>query len=258
LLPFLAIPYTAFCQTAPADVMTNGMPNLAAGVLEQTSIARKALNDNDKAAALDAIKRARLTADQILQKGGQSPVLVPVHTEIETTSTYTPVKHNTGEITTSRMKKETSIRDVQGEVTNANLNVTAAADFLAQAQTAVERDDFAAASSALGSVSSSIVTTRVQGNMPLLKARENLELARARVLEGKFSNAVVPLRAAAEALDQYARDFPGPNAERAEDMRAEIDSYATNIARRHDDAVVYIDSWLDPVNQWYQGKLPKW
>jgi ribosomal protein S20 len=238
-------------------MMTNGLPNLAAGVMEQTAAARKALSAYDKNAALDAIKRARATADEILQKGGPAPVLVPVRVEIETTSTYTPVKHHTGEMTASRMKKDTSIREVQADTTNTNLNVTAAADFLGQAQTAIERDDFAAAQTALNGVSNSIVTTQSQGDMPLLKARDNLQLARARVLEGKYRDAVVPLRSAAEALDEYARAFPGPNAEQAEYMRASIDDYAGKIAHNHDGAITYIDSWLDPINQWYQGKLPK-
>jgi hypothetical protein len=257
LLPGLLIPYAAWCQDTAPDMMTNGLPNLAAGVMDQTAAARKALSAYDKPAALDAIKRARATADQILQRGGPAPVLVPIHTEIETTSTYTPVKHRNGEMTANRMKKDTSIRDVQAQTTTANLNVTAADDFLAQAQTALERDDFAAAQTALNGVSSSIVTTHTDGDMPLLKARDNLQLARARVLEGKYRDAVVPLRSAAEALDQYARAFPGPNAEQAEYMRAQIDEYAGKIAHSHDDAITVIDSWLDPVNQWYQGKLPK-
>jgi hypothetical protein len=87
--------------------------------------------------------------------------------------------------------------------------------------------------------------------MPLLKARENLELARARVLEDQYKDAAAPLRAAAEALADYARQFPGPRADQAESLRKDIDAFAKRVRERPTDTVDRINSWLDPVNTWY-------
>jgi hypothetical protein len=253
-IPFAAAACTVtlWGQDQPKD-----LPNLAAGVLEQTALAQEAISAHDKIAALDHIKMAQMIAADIQKRGGPAPVLVPVRTEVETTSTYTPVKHKDGEMTASRLKKNTSIREVDAEITTSNLNVTVAADRLADAQTAMEHDDFATAGKALSGVTASIVTTRSEGGMPLLMARQNLELARARILDGKYHDAAVPLRSAAEALDQYARQFPGPNAEKAEDMRVQIDAYAAEITHHHEDALMRIESWLDPVDHWYNGTIPK-
>jgi YfdX protein len=253
LIPALVLTGAAWCQ----DTAEPGLPNLAASVLQQTDLARKALDAHDKMTALGYINMASLTAAEIQKRGGPAPVLVPVRTEVEATSTYLPVKHRDGEMTASRMKKDTSIRDVEGETTTSNLNVTAAAGYLADAQTALERDDFAGAQNALTAVSNSIVTTKSVDDMPLLMAKQNLDLARSRVLEGKYRDAVVPLHSAAQALGMYAKQFPGPNAEQAEDMRVDIDAYADTIAHHHEDALLRIDGWLDPVNHWYAGKIPK-
>ena len=216
-------------------------------------LAKQAVSAHDKTAAVDHIKMAQMIVADIQKRGGPAPILVPVRVEIETTSTYTPVKHRNGEMTASRMKKNTSIRDVDADTTTSNLNVTAAADHLAAAQTAMEHDDFVVAGTALSGVTDSIVTTQSEEGMPLLMAKQNLDLARARILEGKYKDAAVPLRSAAEALDHYAQQFPGPNAEKAESMRVEIDAYAAKVAHQHDDALMLIDSWLDPVNRWNSG-----
>ena len=91
--------------------------------------------------------------------------------------------------------------------------------------------------------------------MPLLKVRQNLQLAKARVLEDKYKEAAAPLRAAAEGLAQYQLLFPGPRAETAEAMRQEMETYARNIARDHVRAADKIDDWLQPVQQWYSALL---
>jgi len=225
------------------------LPGLAAGILEQTDMARKAVAARDKGEARDHIRKASLLAGEIQKQSPADarPVMVPVYREIETTTTYRPVKRGKGEMTANRLKKNTSIREVQGEVASAQLNVTAAAERLPAAEAALERDDWATADTVLSDISKSVVTIQAEGDMPLLKARQNLMLARAHVVDGKYKDAAAPLRAAAEALATFDR---GPNAEQAEKMRQQILDFAANIGHDHTHALGRIDSWLDPVNRW--------
>ena len=72
-------------------------------------------------------------------------------------------------MTARRMKKETSIREVDGQTTTTNLDVTAIAAQLADARAALERDDYDSARVALATVSTSVVTTKTEGSMPLAR-----------------------------------------------------------------------------------------
>ena len=232
------------------------LPGLAAGILEQSDLARKAVASNDKQAAADHINQALANARNIKEHSdpAAASIVVPVRTEIETTTTYTPVKRGKGEMTAKRMKRDTSVREVQGTVTHQALNVTAAASQLETAQAALERNDWAAADSALAAVHASVVREQERGDMPLLKTRQNLELARSRVLEDKYNDASAPLRAAAEGLAAFAAQSEGPLAERASSMRSQIEDYARTVRERPSDAVDRINGWLDPVNEWLNGK----
>jgi ABC-type amino acid transport substrate-binding protein len=168
------------------------------------------------------------------------------------------VKHGkSGEMTANRLKKDTSVRDTEGEVTTRKLNVTTAAARLPAAEAAVERGDWPAADVALAEIQTGVVQTTANDEMPLMRARENLELARARILENKYADAVVPLRAAAQALADFQKMYPGPRAEQAEFMRQQIAQYAGMVRHDHSDAADRIKSWLDPINQWYQEAISR-
>jgi hypothetical protein len=143
---------------------------MGAGILQQTRLAQQSLDARDKTAALDHIQSAIVLAAEIQRRStGPGPLLVPVYTEIETTRTYQPVKHHGDVMTARRMKKETSIREVDGQTTTTNLDVTAIAAQLADARAALERDDYDSARVALATVSTSVVTTKTEGSMPLAR-----------------------------------------------------------------------------------------
>ncbi|PWU02202.1 MAG: hypothetical protein C5B51_21340 [Terriglobia bacterium] len=186
---------------------------------------------------------------------------MPISKETERTATYSLVKPGKdGQITTSRIKKHTSIREVTSEVNTTSLNVTSAAGHLRLAQAALEREEWILGDSELAAVPNSVMHQNSEGNMPLLKARENLMLARARVLEDKPGAAEAPLRAAAQALAEFERLSPGPRTVKAEAIRQEIDVYVRHVREDHANAIAQIDLWLDPINEWsrqvYGNVLP--
>jgi hypothetical protein len=232
---------------AMAASAQSDLSNLAAGVLDQTKQAREAVVAHDRDAAVDHVKRAIATVNQIQQNAADAtrPLMVPVYREVETTTTVTPVKHKD-----DALKKNSSIRGVDGETTTARLDVTAAGDRLQAAQAAMESGDWTAADAALGAVESSVAVTRSAGDMPLEMARQNLELAKARVLEGKYRDAVLPLKSAAQALGDYEKKLAGRQASDIEAARQAMLGYSANIGRDHDGAVGRIDSWLVTLRQW--------
>jgi hypothetical protein len=227
------------------------LPGMAAGILDQSKLARQAVASRDRDGAMDHIKQGLSLADEIRRNSPDSPrILVPVYREIDTTTTYTPVKHKDGEMSADRLKQDTSIRGVAGDVTTAKLDVLAAADRLHAAEASVENGDWSGADGALAAVAGSVVVTQSQGNMPLDMARQNLELARARVLDGKYKDAVVPLRSAAQALGDFEKHCTGEQASAVESARQAMLGYAGSISHNHDGAVARIDAWLGSVNQW--------
>jgi hypothetical protein len=239
--------FATFCLNAQRD-----LPGMAAGILDQSKLAQQAVASRDKDGAIDHIKQGLSLADEIRQDSPDAPrpILVPVYREIDTTTTYTPVKHKDGDMSADRLKKDTSIRGVAGDVTTARLDVLAAADHLRAAQGSVEGGDWSGADTALAAVAGSVIVTQTQGEMPLHMVRQNLELARARVVEGKYKDAAVPLRSAAEALGNFEKGCTGQEASSVESARQAMLGYAGSISHNHDGAVGRIDAWLESLNQW--------
>ncbi|MBZ5582576.1 MAG: YfdX family protein [Acidobacteriia bacterium] len=249
--------YYFFAAAAAALTAAWGqdLPGMAVGILQQTEEARQAVVERDRNAALDHVRQASTLAADIEQHApaGANPILVPVYQEVDSTSVYRPVKPGKNEeLNARRLKRDTSVREVEGTTTIARLNVTTAADSLKTARAALERNDWTTADTALASIPDGIVRTAARDGMPLLKARENLTLARDRVLDGNPKAAAAPLRAAAEALADFEKLAPGPRAQDAESMRQKIEACARDIGDRHADAPQEIGAWLESVDHWRQ------
>ena len=97
-------------------------------------------------------------------------------------------------------------------------------------------------------------------NTPLPLAKQSLLLARSRVVERRYSEAISPLLITAEAL-AYAeakeigrRDSFGGAAGY---VRQEILDYTTRIETNHGNALPDIDAWLDQVSQWNEHRNQK-
>jgi hypothetical protein len=228
------------------------LPGMAEGILDQVKLAQQSVASYDKDGVLDRIRLGLSLADEIRQNSPDSarPILVPIYREIDTTTTYTPVKHKDGEMSADRLKRDTSIRGVSGDVTTARLDVTAAAGHLQTAQALVASGDWRGADSALAAVAASVVVTQSQLSMPLDMARQNLQLARARVIDGKYKDAAVPLRSAAQALGDFEKSCAPSQSSAVESARQAILGYANSIAHNRDDATGKIDEWLASLDPW--------
>ena len=237
----LLVAVAAFAAVAQTDTSS-----LAAGVLDQTKQARQAIVGHDREAAISHVRNAIATVSLIQENSPNAsrPLLVPVYRAIETTTTVTPVKKH------DELKRNSSIRGVEGDTTTAQLDVTAAGDHLPAAQAALESGDWAAADSILAGIENSISVSRTSGEMPLRMVRQNLELAKTRVMEGKYHDAELPLKSAAQALGDYEKRVSGPEAANIEAARQAMLGYAARVSHDHDGAADRIDSWLSMVHGW--------
>lgn len=250
--PAIILTVAAAVCGAPA-VSAQGLPGMAAGVLEQAKLARQAITSHDQNAALDHVRQAQtLMAEIHAQTAGQpQPVLIPVQTTTETTTMYTDVKHaKNGEMTANRMKKHTHVSDVEQETSAEEMNVTSAQSNLDAAQAALQRVDWTGADTALAEVTNLVHTSGANASVPLLQARQNLLLARDRISAGDYNAAVAPLREAEHALADFEQQNHGSLGQQAEDMRQNIEGMARHIKRNA--SLFTIDEWLHTVQRWQQ------
>jgi hypothetical protein len=240
----------AAAASAQSNVTNPDLSNLAAGVLQQARMARQVTASRDLDSAIGHVKQAIATVNEIQQRAGDAPrpLMIPVSSQTETSTTVTPV-HKNGDL-----KHNSAVRGVDGETTTTRLNISAAADRLAVAEAALESGDWNAANAALGDVEGSVSATRISGDMPLNMARQNLELAKTRVMEGKYHDAVLPLRSAAQALGDYERRFTGQQAANIELTRQAMLTMEAHITHEHDGAVGQIDAWTEMTRQWPVGQ----
>ncbi len=219
---------------------SSDLPGMAAGVLAQADLARQAVRNRDQSAALDHVRQSQFLAAEIQnQSAGQpEPLLIPVRSDSETTTTYTDVKHD----------KHAHASDVEQQTSADELNVTTAVDYLSAAKSDLQRADWTAADTDLVNVANLVYVTAADEPASLLQAHQNLLLARARLEEQKYRAAVAPLRETEHALSDFEERDRGPLAQQAEDMRQDIEAMAAHIHR--DGSIDKIDDWLHTLERW--------
>jgi hypothetical protein len=240
---------------APLLAQTPDFRAQGALVLEHTKVARQAVANQDTQAALDQIGQALAAANQIkvAQPGAEEPLQVPLSSDFDGVSTMVPAKKR-GSL--DRMKPNSSVSEVQGNYTVTTLNVSSASNHLMAAQAALRNGDSATADSNLAAVQGDVVTRSYNGEMPLVQAKDNLALVMARVQEGKYKDAVLPLKSASRALDRFAHQDPQPrHAKYAEKLSIDMNAYAERIQKDHADAPDRVTGWLDQVNHWFYSGM---
>src|SRR5215469_6424922 len=241
--------FAALCGSSA--LLAQDLPGMAAGVLAQTNAARQAVRRRDQQAALDHVRQGQTLAAQIqsASAGQPQPLLVPVHSTTETTTMYTDVKRdNSGQLSANRMNKRTHVSDVESATSADQLNVTTAQDNLEAAYASIQREDWMGADTDLAAASNLVHTDTSAYPEPLLQAYQNLMLARSRVANQEFKAAVMPMREAEHALSDFEARDRGPLAQRADDMRQDIEAMARHISR--DANINRIDDWLHTLERW--------
>jgi hypothetical protein len=229
---------------------------LGASVLQHTEVAGQALANHDTRTALEEVRQALAATDQInaASPAAEEPLRVPLASDFDAISTMVPAKRHGS---AGRLKHNSSVSEVNGTYTVTALNVSSARAYLLAAQTALRSGDLDAASTDLASVKGDVVTSSFTGAMPLVQAKDNLNLATARVKDGKFKDAILPLKSASRALQSFAHQEPQPrHADLAAKIALDMDAYADRIEKDHQDASGRIAGWLDQVTAWFYSGMP--
>jgi hypothetical protein len=240
-------------------------------MLWQTDRARDAVMSHNRQLAMDHLNKAVADMNQIHTMAPNQAV-IPIYTELEQTSIIAPLmaarhmntnnqntnnqntnNQNTNNQNTTgsadRARSGVAVRDVNGELTMVGVDVNMANGHLQAAQHAVETGDWAAAASALNAVRDGVFLASVSTDLPLLKARENLALARDEAASNNWKDAHTALMSASHALSNYERTG-GAHANDARSLQQQIDSYDQNLAPNHADAVNRIENWWNDTTNW--------
>jgi hypothetical protein len=228
----------------------------AANMLVKTDQARKAIAGNNKAEALRDVDQAMAFADQVPRTAGGQ--MVPIYQELEEVAVVSP-----GAVAqTSRAQGyadrpegapqlEPSVRDVTGQYTSISVDMAGAKAHLAAAKAALQKDNFQQADSALAAVQNGVMLTSIESDLPLVRARQNLVLAKTMAQQGRAADAAPSLKAAADALQEYENTPGVQHASEAEQLRQEINSNLTSITGNSPDAVSKINGWSNQLSAWF-------
>jgi hypothetical protein len=232
------------------------LATLGSSVLQHTDVARQAIAHRDTQAALNHIRQGLAAADQIksASKSADEPLRVPIASDFDAVSTIVPAKRHGS---ADRLQHNASVSEVKGNFSATVLNVSSARNHLLAAQTALNNGDLDAADLDLAAVHGDVVSNSFSGDLPLVQAKENLGIALTRVRDGKYKDAMLPLKSAARALDRFVHQDPRPrHADLAMRMSLEMDAFAERIEKDHRDAPDRVTAWLDQVTEWFYSGMP--
>lgn len=142
------------------------------------------------------------------------------------------------------------VKGVEGGFSYIALDVDAAREHLQAAKQALKNNDPGKADLELARAQESVDAGTIATNMPLVRARENLSLARSDVKSSSYSQAKADLTAAANALKDYAKDTQAPHAQDASKLSGQIQSAASSIQSSHTASSQKIDNWWNQLANW--------
>ena len=142
------------------------------------------------------------------------------------------------------------VKRVEGGYSYIGLDLNAAKEHLQAAKQYLSKNEPGKADLELARTQDSVDTGAVTTTMPLVRARENLALARNEVKNNKYSKAKVNLAAASKALNQYGTQSQAKHAEDAKSLGSQIESYSSSIQSKHKEALSKIDNWWNQLADW--------
>lgn len=233
------------------------LSDLSAQMLNNAAQARIAARNQDKQDALMYIGRAQRELQQIRGERSDSK-MVPIYSEVTDVWVLGPVLNARGpqqsavnqeapsnpQSNQSAQNHGIAFRDIRDRYTGIWLDTSGDQAHLEAARNAIDSGNFAAARTALNAVQDSLVVERVSGDLPLMKARENLILAREAANRGDHAEEQTAIRAADHALREYAKDN-GRHAQQAEQLCQQMTQQASaNVSANQ------INQWWNEVSDW--------
>lgn len=256
---FAAAALAAFSQTNSNLTDRERMSEIGSRVVEKTAQAHAAVDQKDKDLAEQRVREALQNIAAIEAAHPRAnPELVTLYTEMIQFSVDEPAVAATGHTgSANRMAPAgtKAVADSEGEATRVTLNATQAKAHLQAAEQALERSDFGAATAALGAVDKDVTAETVVADLPLLKARQNFAAALGAVREQRYNDAVAPLKAASEALQEYAGS-KSPHAADAGALKTQVDAMASSIGKEHAGAEEKLGKWWNQASDWFTPLQP--
>lgn len=236
----------------------------AVDLLGAADQARNAVLDYDKQDAMTHIDHALAKADQITQQGKGR--FVPIYSELSRYSVIEPVLRSRAQQsqqpsvqqqgqTYSNLQQTqeapVGVQQVEGAFTSVDLDVTAARDHLRAAKQALESNDYQKADAALKAVEDGVDVASISADLPLVRARENLMLARYSAFQGNDRETRAALKEASAALTNYI-DMGGSHTSQARTLCSQIESFRNSGSQHGSNSAAQIGAWWNEVASWNQ------
>src|SRR5262249_5089001 len=154
------------------------------------------------------------------------------------------------EAANSQMGKMPVVQDVELQHTAVMLDTMNAKRHLKAAKAALSNDQLQAADQALAAIQTSGVSfTYAEIDLPLIRVREDLTLAKSMVTEQRPEAARAALQEAAQALSTYGKKMDAPHATQVQTLRQQISDLSKNLDTNQADAADKISRLWDKVTQ---------
>jgi len=230
---------------------------LGLDMLDHTNKARTAIANKNKQAALNDIDAA--TSDLTKAQSDAQGKIIPLYQEFASVSVVAPVRAeqqknaaNSNSSATSNKPVPETVHQVAGGYSVMEIDTDGAMSHLNAAKTALNNENWNAADKDLAALQDGVVFASYRSDMPLVRAQENLILARRNAREDNYRETRAALASSAKALAAYAQES-GPHANDAKNLQQEIQSYDQHIMKTHSDAVSKIDGWWNTASNWLQN-----
>lgn len=227
-------------------------------MLNETQRARRALRNGNTQLAKTEVSRALATVNDLSSSHAGKNDIVPLYSEIGEYTFIGPRQRSAASKQSARSgsadrmtapQNHVAVRQVVGDYTAVGLDLRLAQTHLQAAQQALNSGKTRQAEEALRGVDDSVSVSTVAMDMPLLRARENLMLARAAVNQNHYHEAHSALNAACRALATYGQNG-GSHSSEAQQLRSQIANYNQSLEQQHSGASAKIESWWNQISDW--------
>lgn len=250
-------------------------------MLNCTNQASQALQAQNKDKALKHINDALDSLNKVDQSGSNQRY-VPLYTELDRYSVLAPImasrnqqgaaasgnsatanadntssasksnpnEGSNGSASPAQQQAHPTVANVTGQFTSVLVDTQTAKNNLQSAKQALQQGNTNSARQALLRVQDSVIVTSFAADLPLLRARENLVLARAAASSGDYQEAQAALKSAGKALGNYASVSSNHSSD-AKDLESQIQSY--QVASNKSDASSKINSWWSETASWMKS-----
>ena len=256
-------------QAAPAQAATSSaMPEMhsqnrqysqrALSILAQVEQARQAIAANQTQQALHHIHRALAIHSHLMataQSYGHS-LLVPLYWEFDESSVLGPMMAQRKDASAPSDKHQpVTVQAAGTQYTFVALDLRKVERRLVAAQSALQQNQPQQADASLGHIADELVVMKVQGEYPLLAARENLGLAELAIESGHYREAAAALKEASVTLDQYASSKASHRPYEAKSLSRRIAAMSGTVEQNHAGAAQQVEKWWSEVSTWFSHPI---